>query len=256
MSNEVERRSGAVDIAGVRARIEHWRRTRRRRSAMPEVLWSAAVSLSAEHGVYRVARALRVDYGTLKWRAFQARSHAEAVEPATPQFVEFDAAQVLGSVGYAVIQVTDGAGAQLRVELPAGRPVDVAGGMRRVPRSSAVIQITPRMRILVAVHPADFRRGIDGLAQECRAALREDPLTGTVFVFRNRRGTAVKLLVYDGQGFWLAYKRLSQGRFRWWPRSADEAATSLHAHELRVLLRAGDPTGTNAAPIRRRVSPG
>ena len=67
--------------------------------------------------------------------------------------------------------------------------------MRRVPRSSALILVTPQMRILVAVHPADFRRGIDGLAQECRAALREDPLTGTVFVLRNRRGLAVKLLV-------------------------------------------------------------
>ena len=64
-----------------------------------------------------------------------------------------------------------------------------------------MIQITPHMRILVAVEPADFRKGIDGLAQLCREALETDPLSGTVFVFRNRRATAVKLLVYDGQGF-------------------------------------------------------
>jgi transposase len=62
-----------------------------------------------------------------------------------------------------------------------------------------VIQITPQMRVLVAVAAADFRCGIDGLAQLCRTALGTDPFTGTVFVFRNRRGTALKLLVYDGQ---------------------------------------------------------
>ena len=72
-----------------------------------------------------------------------------------------------------------------------------------------MIQITPQMRILVAVEPADFRCGIDGLARLCRVALSSDPFSGAVFVFRNRRKTAVKLLVYDGQGFWLCYKRLS-----------------------------------------------
>ena len=58
-----------------------------------------------------------------------------------------------------------------------------------------MIQITPQMRVLVAVEAADFRRGIDGLAQLCRAVLECDPFTGTVFVFRNRRRTAIKLLV-------------------------------------------------------------
>ena len=65
-----------------------------------------------------------------------------------------------------------------------------------------MIQVTPQMRVLVAVQPADFRRGIDGLARTCRAALGSDPFSGTVFVFRNKRKTAVKVLVYDGQGFW------------------------------------------------------
>jgi len=116
-----------------------------------------------------------------------------------------------------------------------------------------MIQITPQMRMLVAVEPADFRRGIDGLARMCREALESDPFSGTVFVFRNRRRTAIKLLVYDGQGFWLCYKRLSSGRFRWWPSSADEAVTSLQAHELHVLLSGGDPGSTRAAPMWRRV---
>jgi hypothetical protein len=84
-----------------------------------------------------------------------------------------------------------------------------------------MLQITPQMKILVAVDPADFRRGIDGLARLCKDVLRQDPFAGTVFVFRNRRGTAIKVLVYDGQGFWLCHKRLSEGRFRWWPSATD-----------------------------------
>jgi transposase len=115
-----------------------------------------------------------------------------------------------------------------------------------------MIQITPQMRVLVAVGAADFRRGIDGLAQLCRAVLQSDPFTGTVFVFRNRRRTAIKLLVYDGQGFWLCHKRLSKGTFRWWPSSA-ECAADLQAHELQVLICAGDPSATQAAPVWRRV---
>jgi len=116
-----------------------------------------------------------------------------------------------------------------------------------------MIQVTPQMRILVAVEPADFRNGIDGLARVCKAALSSDPFSGTVFVFRNRRATAVKILVYDGQGFWLCQKRLSSGRFRWWPTSVTEAALTLETHELQVLLSAGNPEATKAAPAWRRV---
>jgi transposase len=66
-----------------------------------------------------------------------------------------------------------------------------------------MIQITPQMRILVAVEPLDFRNGIDGLGRVCREALKSDPFSGALFVFRNKRATAIKVLVYDGQGFWL-----------------------------------------------------
>ena len=117
-----------------------------------------------------------------------------------------------------------------------------------------MIQVTPQMRVLVAVEAADFRRGIDGLAQLCRASLRADPFSGAVFVFRNRRGTAIKLLVYDGQGFWLCHKRLSKGKFTWWPSAPQEtAAAALQAHELQVLVSAGDRSATRAAPVWRRV---
>ncbi len=114
-----------------------------------------------------------------------------------------------------------------------------------------MIQIAPQMRILVAIEPADFRKGIDGLARLARDELASDPFSGWIFVFRNRKATAVKILVYDGQGFWLCYKRLSRGRFRFWP--AGHPLQTLEAHELQVLLSAGDFTAARAAPPWRRL---
>jgi transposase len=112
------------------------------------------------------------------------------------------------------------------------------------------------MRILVAIEPADFRKGIDGLAALCRNHLQEDPFTGTLFVFRNRRATSVKILAYDGQGFWLCQKRLSQGRFAHWPAFATERIDLLEAHQLAVLLSGGNPaTARGVEPWRRLALP-
>ena len=108
-----------------------------------------------------------------------------------------------------------------------------------------MIQITPQMHVLVAVEPVDLRKGIDGLAAVCREKLQADPFSGWLFVFRNRRLSALRILVYDGQGFWLATKRLSRSRFRWWPASA-AAVTTLEAHQLQRLIMAGDPRAHDA----------
>jgi hypothetical protein len=105
-----------------------------------------------------------------------------------------------------------------------------------------MLALTPQMKILVAIEPADFRKGIDGLVRLCKDALQQDPLSGTVFCFRNRRSTAIKVLMYDGQGFWLCQKRLSQDRFGWWPQAKDEALTKrLAAHQLAVLFSRNMP---------------
>lgn len=113
-----------------------------------------------------------------------------------------------------------------------------------------MIQLTPQMRVLVAVEPVDFRKGIDGLKAICEAKLGEDAFSGTVFVFRSRRAASIKVLVYDGQGFWLAQKRLSAGRFGWWPAGA--RGVELAAHAAQVLLAAGNPA-VESAPEWRRV---
>jgi transposase len=115
-----------------------------------------------------------------------------------------------------------------------------------------MIQIVPQMRILVAVQPIDFRKGIDGLARICRQELETDPFSGALCVFINRRRTAIKILAYDQQGFWLCQKRLSANRFRYWPTASGKAQT-LEAHELQLLLVGGNPTTAQAAPVWRRL---
>jgi transposase len=117
-----------------------------------------------------------------------------------------------------------------------------------------MIQLLPHLKILLAIHPVDFRRGIESLVAMCRDYLSSDPFSGTLFVFRNKGSTSIKLLVYDGQGFWLCQKRLSSGRFLFWP-SSDEHLHPLAAHQLSVLLYNGNPLDSNFPPFWRPISP-
>jgi transposase len=119
--------------------------------------------------------------------------------------------------------------------------------------SREMIQITPQMRVLVAIEPVDGRKGIDSLARVCQEKLAEDPFSGCVFVFRSRSGTAIRLISYDGQGYWLAQKRLSKGKFVWWPEGSG-AAKPLEAYEAQLLMAAGDVSRVRAAPMWRRVN--
>jgi transposase len=115
-----------------------------------------------------------------------------------------------------------------------------------------MLQLTPQSRIFLAVQPVDFRKGMDGLAALCRQVLHDNPLGGAVSVFRNRTGTTLKLLAYDGQGFWLCTTRLSHGRFAWWPTASTPSVT-LSAWELPVLLGNGHPDRAHLAPDWRPV---
>lgn len=117
-----------------------------------------------------------------------------------------------------------------------------------------MIQIVPQLKVLVAYEPVDFRKGIDSLAAVCRQQFQLDPFLGTLFVFRNRSGTALKLLVYDGQGFWLAQKRFSKGRLQWWPRQTTGVVEALPAEQLTVLIYNGLPPLAGIPEPWRRVS--
>lgn len=116
-----------------------------------------------------------------------------------------------------------------------------------------MLQRTPQRRILLATTPVDVRQGLAGLAAVCRRVLGDNPLEGAVDVFRNRAGTALKLLLYDGQGYWLCMKRLSQGHFTWWPTTVD-ARVPLSARELMILLWNGHPERAQMAQDWRRIA--
>lgn len=114
--------------------------------------------------------------------------------------------------------------------------------------------LTPHTRILVAIAPTDFRAGIDSLCAICRDEFDQDPMGGMLFVFRNRAGTAIKLLCYDGGGFWLMHKRFSNGKLRYWPRNSTEPLSPMAAKELQILIYNGDPSTAQFAEDWRKVS--
>ena len=78
-----------------------------------------------------------------------------------------------------------------------------------------MLQLTPQSRIFLALAPVDFRKGIDGLAAVCRRTFAQNPLDGAIYVFRNRTGTTLKLLCYDGQGFWLSRRLHNASLCNW-----------------------------------------
>lgn len=120
-----------------------------------------------------------------------------------------------------------------------------------------MLQVTPHHTILLAVQPVDFRCGIDGLAAVCRAKLTQDPFSGKVFVFTNKTRKCVKVLIYDGQGFWLILKRFSQGKLAWWPSTKDTLpGTVSHevlASQFQVLLSQGSMQGVKIPPDWRQL---
>jgi len=110
-----------------------------------------------------------------------------------------------------------------------------------------MLALTPHLRIFVAFDPIDFRCGMNRLAQIAKDLFSEDPQSGVLFVFRNRRQSEVKMLVYDGSGYYLIHRRLSSGRLAFWPKTLlqqKEPGITVESSELLVLLRGGDPRGT------------
>lgn len=107
-----------------------------------------------------------------------------------------------------------------------------------------MIQITPNTEIMVGIRPIDFRCGIDSLCGLIKREFTLDPFNGKLFVFTNKKRTGLKILSYDGQGFWFCYKRFSQGKLTWWPESY-EAIVGLDAKNFLLLIFNGDVQGTS-----------
>lgn len=101
-----------------------------------------------------------------------------------------------------------------------------------------MIQVSPRDKIFIAIKPVDFRIGIDSAVMIAKK-LTAEPFSGAFFVFINKRKTSIKILAYDGQGMWLMHKRLSEGKFTWWPKSEGELA-EIDPKNFIILLFNGD----------------
>ena len=87
----------------------------------------------------------------------------------------------------------------------------------------------------------DFRKGMDSLVGICSRELGFNTRDGTAFIFTNRSRSGLKVLLYDGQGFWVCHKRLSSGKLRHWPKSSDDSKSlELTTQELLVVLFDGD----------------
>ena len=110
-----------------------------------------------------------------------------------------------------------------------------------------MLQLTPKHKVYIGISPIDFRKGIDGIRAICTQQFQLDPFSGHCFIFRNRKATAVKLLMYDSQGFWLCHKRLSSGQFTHWP-CAEQAVLLMDAVQLQALLYQGDPLCVASGP--------
>jgi transposase len=98
-----------------------------------------------------------------------------------------------------------------------------------------MLNMTARSRIYLCSSAVDFRKGLDGMIGHCRNKLARDPSDGAIFAFINRDRTRVRLLTYDGTGYWLCMKRLSEGRFMDWPASKEDLAT-IDAKRLLLVL--------------------
>ena len=226
----------------------HWRQTRTHPyERIPQALWNHAVALASTLPPSRVAKQLRVRLADLKKQMVTRHVAPAAASPLPLSFVEVPPAPCRAP-HRAVPRRWHPA-----VHPRPGVPPAAGHGGARLCGGPLMLQLTPQSRILLATQPVDFRKGIDGLTAVCRQVLRDNPLEGAVYVFRNRAGTARKLLLYARQGYWLCMKRLSQGCFTWWPKTAD-AQVPLSARELIIVLRNGDPERAHMAADWRRVA--
>lgn len=97
-----------------------------------------------------------------------------------------------------------------------------------------MLSLSQATRVFVALEPTDMRRSFNGLYAAVQSVLKEDPLSGHLFVFTNRPRNRIKILYFDGSGLWICAKRLERGTFGW--PEGEGASCSLRPEQLQLLL--------------------
>lgn len=112
-----------------------------------------------------------------------------------------------------------------------------------------MLTLPPSVRVFLCLAPADMRRSLDGLAALTREVIREDPLSGHLFVYFNRRRDRVKVLFWDRSGLALFYKRLEKGTFGLSAFEKDDASRAeIASVELALILEGIELAGAKRRP--------
>lgn len=98
-----------------------------------------------------------------------------------------------------------------------------------------MLTLPPSVKVFLAAGATDMRKSFDGLSGLAASVLEQDPLSGHLFVFCNRRRDRLKVLYFDGSGLWVFAKRLEKGTFAW-PGEGGTARVELRASELALLV--------------------
>ena len=109
-----------------------------------------------------------------------------------------------------------------------------------------MLSIPGSLKIYLATGPVDFRKSHDGLAAVVEQALKEDLLSGSLFVFTNKRADRVKLLYWDSDGYVLFYKRLEVGVFRFPRTEGGTQKLSISASDFQMIL-----SGVDLSSVKR-----
>jgi transposase len=110
-----------------------------------------------------------------------------------------------------------------------------------------MLSIAPSTKIFLATEATDMRKGFDALQGLVTSVLEQDPLSGHLFLFVNRRGDKLKVLYWDGDGLAIWYRRLEQGTYQVPKFASDQKSVEIRSEELVMLLR-----GIDLNNVRRR----
>lgn len=118
-----------------------------------------------------------------------------------------------------------------------------------------MLSVGPRTRVYLAAKPVDMRKSMDGLAIMVQMQLKLDPFSEALFVFCNRNRDKLKILFWDHNGFWLYYRRLERGRFKWPDYKEQSQVVTVTDRELNLLLDgfSVDEKGGHRAVLQRKI---